>query len=65
MAELKPCPFCGGQAEEAHLKKRFSLVLGIWCPSYIRCRVCGATSPVKVAMEEAKFSWNRRIGGAR
>lgn len=64
MNKLKPCPFCGGGAEYAHLKKRFSLGLGIWCPSYIRCRVCGATSPVKVAMEGAINSWNRRAGDA-
>lgn len=57
---LKPCPFCGGEAEKAHLDRRFSVVFGLWRPSYIRCQVCHATSPVKVQMKEAELSWNRR-----
>lgn len=63
--ELKPCPFCGGEAEYAHLKKRFSLAFGIWCPSYIRCKVCRATSSVNVTMEDARMSWNRRVNDDR
>ena len=60
MPELKPCPFCGGEAEYAHLKKRRVRHIGICCPSYIRCKVCCATSPVKINTENAIEAWNRR-----
>lgn len=62
--ELKPCPFCGGEAEYAHLKKRYSRLLGIYYPQYIRCQVCSATSPVKVTSESARIAWNRRCDDA-
>lgn len=65
MIELKPCPFCGGEAELAHLKKHRHKVLGIYCPVYIRCKGCGSTSPVKVTVEEAIEQWNRRATDER
>ena len=64
MAELKPCPFCGGEAEKAHLRKRWHRALGIYCPIYIRCKVCSATSPVKYTVENAREAWNRRAEDA-
>lgn len=57
---LKPCPFCGGEAERAHLRKRWHSALGWYRPVYIRCKVCGATSPVKITVENAREAWNRR-----
>ena len=66
MAELKPCPFCGGEAEEAYMKRkklfakfRFPYVTHI---VYIRCEVCGATSSLKWTRENAIEAWNRRVG---
>ena len=61
MSELKPCPFCGG---EAYFVRIFSL-----CPfqSRVKCRKCGIgtikySSPnaldVKILAREA---WNRRV----
>ena len=52
MAELKPCPFCGGEAA----------FLGTTCT--IKCKQCGgafiATNPVVARMEIAA-AWNRRV----
>lgn len=54
MEQLKPCPFCGG---EAHLKE-------IPLPSYpiiwIECVNCGAGFPEKTDKQEAIEAWNRR-----
>ena len=51
MAELQPCPFCGGEAA----------FLGTTCT--IKCKQCGgafiATNPVVARMEIAA-AWNRR-----
>ena len=52
MAELKPCPFCGGEAA----------FLGTTCT--IKCKQCGGafivTSPVMTRMETVA-AWNRRV----
>lgn len=55
MAELKRCPFCGGEAA----------FLGTTCT--IKCKQCGeafiATNPVVARMEIAA-AWNRRVNEA-
>lgn len=52
--KLKPCPFCGGEAEivEDHL----------FGEDYYagRCRSCAATSIFEFTKEEAVAAWNRR-----
>lgn len=35
MVELKPCPFCGGEAEYVHLRHRDGVSHG-----YVRCKKC-------------------------
>ena len=49
-AELKPCPFCGGEAgfyaETVH---------------WINCKKCGAESAYYETPEEAIEAWNRRV----
>ena len=61
MAELKPCPFCGG---EAALGER-NMGHGA-CGAVVRCTNCGATSNAYSARldwcanEMAIRSWNRR-----
>ena len=66
MAELKPCPFCGGEAEEAYVKRkkwfarfRYPYITHV---TYIRCKVCQATTMVRWTREEAIEAWNRRAG---
>ena len=60
MSELKPCPFCGGNAE---------LSLGRFDgkdTSYVMCVKCGAqgefffVSPKYASAERAIRAWNRR-----
>ena len=65
--ELKPCPFCGGNAEEASLKRK-KLFASMRFPYnthyvYIRCNICGATSKLCWTVENAIEAWNRRYGG--
>lgn len=61
MAELKPCPFCGGEA-------KFVDCGGVWCA--IICEKCNATtdcimsSTQYAAREKVIKLWNRRCGDA-
>ena len=63
MAELKPCPFCGGEAE---LKEKEYAMIGHKVQAYVRCKVCGTTSNyfseniAYCANEKAIEAWNRR-----
>ena len=64
MDELKPCPFCGGEAELQHERDNFS-----WAFIYssVRCTKCGAKgerfmqSPKIASGKEAAKAWNRRF----
>lgn len=54
MKELKPCPFCGGEAE-------LTLFLGNHCVACTNC--LGAIVPSRgMTEEEAIEAWNRRAG---
>lgn len=49
--ELKPCPFCGGEA--------------ILCGQnyyYVFCKECDAETKGSVHRKEAIDGWNRRVG---
>lgn len=53
--ELKPCPFCGG---EAHYVK---------CSdgeAWVRCKDCGTETAIFDSVEEAAEAWNRRADDA-
>ena len=51
---LKPCPFCGGDAE----------VIQTWTVRFVTtvvtCRACGARGPSLASEESARSSWNTR-----
>ncbi len=47
--ELKPCPFCGGEAEWATKGKH-----------WIMCSSCGVETQYCETAEEAIEAWNRR-----
>lgn len=62
-SELKPCPFCGGQAilckrYAPHLKN----VGDILSPDavYIECAECGCKTPEKVSIKDVIDIWNKR-----
>lgn len=59
MTGLKPCPFCGGEADGLYTddnSEKFDL---IWCPE------CGSTGPVKKYKEISETDlinwWNDRV----
>lgn len=50
--ELKPCPFCGGDAKP----------LNGWMTCEVYCTVCGArTFIVHNTVQDAIDHWNRRV----
>lgn len=65
MADLKPCPFCGGKAQLDHNQG------GILTRSYVRCNSCGCkTWEFTISTEESSDmeaieAWNRRVGDGR
>lgn len=60
MAELKPCPFCGG---EAHLIE-YS-VIGFPVEYGVKCEKCSAmTYPKWITAMQAVEAWNRRVNDA-
>lgn len=60
MAELKPCPFCGGKANliKRNLKTGFFPSGGTY---YVHCKVCLITTQPKRKAENVIDEWNRRV----
>lgn len=67
MTELKPCPFCGGEARTIKFKKDKKKVSGIYYEiCFIKCERCTCTisqagATRERAEENAINVWNRRI----
>lgn len=53
--ELKPCPFCGGEAKICGTRE-----IGM---SWIACKSCIGQTTCYDTEEEAIEAWNRRVGG--
>ena len=52
--ELKPCPFCGGEAETFN---PFDNIAGTWC---VICCECACASGFEQTETEATEAWNTR-----
>lgn len=52
--ELKPCPFCGGEAR--------IIICGCGCSNYyhVKCKSCFCASPSHPQKDNAVSVWNRR-----
>lgn len=58
MEGLKPCPFCGGDADVVDLNDTEGVrVAGFRFA--VRCTICGATLECRSAIQ-SKIAWNRR-----
>lgn len=66
MADLKPCPFCGGEAELYRMKRDGRKVMGIYhMIATIKCTGCTAQVSQagyceERAIKNAANMWNRR-----
>lgn len=57
MAELKPCPFCGGKPFVSARLPYFGETLTV----AVVCEDCNAASKHKVNEKDAIEAWNRRV----
>ncbi|NBK77315.1 restriction alleviation protein, Lar family [bacterium D16-76] len=55
--ELKPCPFCGGEAEEYSTTGSLLSHMTYWT---IRCKTCGGHGEITTHPKSATEAWNRR-----
>jgi len=58
--ELKPCPFCGGEAEPIDEKEVYTdtaYASELWI---IECKICQASTSFQLTKEDAINSWNHR-----
>lgn len=67
MAELKPCPFCGGKAyiecwEMVPFEKQYIQEENDGFYYGITCMNCDASTGGKLSEEKAIDAWNRRAG---
>ena len=60
MAELKPCPFCGGKAFSINVLPTF----GFDVMYRAICEDCNISTPPKRTKEKAIKAWNRRAEDA-
>lgn len=56
--ELRPCPFCGGEA--TFLKQRFVHIEPLYS---VTCKKCGANTMFYPTLFDAEKRWNKRCSG--
>lgn len=56
MAELKSCPFCGGEARPVLYHNKECT----WVRHYVKCQCCDVHTPNYLEREIAIEAWNRR-----
>lgn len=65
MAELKPCPFCGGKAIIRYCENGDRYRSNIYYPSKrgaVICEKCRVETHVYSRASKAVNAWNRRVG---
>ena len=58
MSELKPCPFCGSEADVYTWRNELERIN----PTKIQCKMCGASTLTYDRVKQAYDAWNRRVG---
>ena len=53
---IKPCPFCGGEAEYESTQQKYGIVHSVYCAE------CGAEI-ARLNSQETIEAWNRRVEG--
>jgi Lar family restriction alleviation protein len=63
MTELKPCPFCGSEANEYELSERsIDCFDALWLYKFtVICEKCGCRTDKFNQPAEAIEAWNRRV----
>lgn len=61
MSKLKPCPFCGGKAEEDNYESNKNLIHGTGWIGCRKCRVFMDYTHGEYGRKLAIEAWNRRV----
>lgn len=61
MNELKPCPFCGGEAE--FIQERILGLYAVWCKNCKCQTMCQFDfgEGLEVSKQKSAYVWNRRV----
>ena len=64
MSNLKPCPFCGGEATFRKFKGKKRLFEVRAIAYYVQCDSCGISTGVEFEGDIPVRKWNRRTDNA-